>query len=220
MFRQANSGVVFEVFSKDFPDATPVIFLLASDASFSGEHREHHPIYRELSFFPCLSLSFWLTLKHVLPLSALAVSLLNLHDVRCKPTARVPVGWIPKYDLNLAVDRPTKKGMDSRASRKVDLFHQCFRALLEELVGQEGIMDIAWGDGITRRCFVRLGEFIGDQQEADRVACQAGTCHRCHSSREDFLDTKRFLAREALRLGRQRRQCWRQQQGPIPRASR
>jgi hypothetical protein len=125
-------------------------------------------------------------------LHAPAVSLLNLHeDVRCKPAAWVPVGWIPKYDPNLAVDRPTT-GMNSHASRKVDLFHQCFRALLEELVGQEGIMDIAWGDGITRRCFVRLGGFIGDQQEADRVACQAGTCHRCHSSRKDFLETKRF----------------------------
>jgi hypothetical protein len=47
MFRRANSGVVFEFFSKEYPEATPVIFILASDASFSGQHREHHPIYRE-----------------------------------------------------------------------------------------------------------------------------------------------------------------------------
>jgi hypothetical protein len=46
-FQRANSGVVFEFISKDFPDATPIVFLLASDASFSGQHREHHPIYRE-----------------------------------------------------------------------------------------------------------------------------------------------------------------------------
>ena len=78
-----------------------------------------------------------------------AVSLLNLHeDVRCKPSAWVPVGWIPKYDRKLAeaAGRPDY-GMDSHASRKVDLFHQCFRLLLKELVGQEGLMDIAWGDG-------------------------------------------------------------------------
>jgi hypothetical protein len=72
------------------------------------------------------------------------------------------------------------------------MFHQCFRILLEELVGQEGLMDIAWGDGINRKCFVRLGGFIGDQQEADRVTCQAGVCHRCHSSRKDFLETKKW----------------------------
>ena len=198
-FRGANSGVVFEFLSKDFPDATPVIFLLASDASFSGQHREHHPIYRELylslsvssPLLPFLKLS--LSLGHLHAFCFLpAVSLLNIHeDVRCKPSAWVPVGWIPKYDPKLAVGRPTT-GMTCHASRKVDLFHQCFCLLLEELVGQEGLMDIAWGDGITRQCFVRLGGFIGDQQEADRVAGQVGTCHRCHSSRKDFLETKRF----------------------------
>jgi hypothetical protein len=50
-FQRANSGVVFEFISKDFPEATPVIFILASDASFSGQHREHHPIYREFYLF-------------------------------------------------------------------------------------------------------------------------------------------------------------------------
>jgi hypothetical protein len=122
------------------------------------------------------------------------VSLLNLHeDVRCQPSAWVPVGWIPKYDPDLATAAGRKtRGADSHASRKIDLFHQCFRLLLEELVGQEGLMDIAWGDGITRRCYVRLGGFIGDQQEADRVTCQAGKCHRCHSSHEDFLETKKW----------------------------
>jgi hypothetical protein len=47
MFRRANSGVVFEFHQKENPGATPVIILLASDASYSGQHREHHPIYRE-----------------------------------------------------------------------------------------------------------------------------------------------------------------------------
>jgi hypothetical protein len=76
-----------------------------------------------------------------------AVSLLNIHeDVRCKPSAWVPVGWIPKYDPKLALGRPTK-GMTGHASRKVDLFHQCFRLLLEELVGQEGLMGDRTGGG-------------------------------------------------------------------------
>ena len=47
-FRRANSGVVFEFFQNESQDSTsPVIFLLASDASFSGQHKEHHPIYCE-----------------------------------------------------------------------------------------------------------------------------------------------------------------------------
>jgi len=46
-FRRANSGVVFEFHQKDNPGCSPVIFLLASDASFSGQHRSHHPIYRK-----------------------------------------------------------------------------------------------------------------------------------------------------------------------------
>jgi hypothetical protein len=46
-FRRANSGVVFEFHQKDNPGCSPVIFLLASDASFSGQHRAHHPIYRK-----------------------------------------------------------------------------------------------------------------------------------------------------------------------------
>ena len=111
--------------------------------------------------------------------------------MRCKPSAWVPVGWIPKYDPKLASGR-SKQGFNSHPSRKTDLFHQCFSLLLEELVGEEGIMNIAWGDGITRSCFIRLGGFVGDQQEADRVTCQAGVCHRCHASREDFLETERF----------------------------
>ena len=45
--RKANSGVVFEFYQKENKNATPVIFLLASDASYSGQHRTHHPIYRE-----------------------------------------------------------------------------------------------------------------------------------------------------------------------------
>ncbi len=57
-------------------------------------------------------------------------------------------------------------------------------------------MDIAWGDGITPRCFARLGGFIGDQQEADRVAGQAATCHCCHTSRQDFLEIKWFACQK------------------------
>jgi hypothetical protein len=46
-FRKANSGVVFEFYQKENKKATPVIILLASDASFLGQHRTHHPICSE-----------------------------------------------------------------------------------------------------------------------------------------------------------------------------
>ena len=48
MFRRANSGTVFEYFQIQDPDASLAVFVLASDASFSGQNREHHPIYCEL----------------------------------------------------------------------------------------------------------------------------------------------------------------------------
>ena len=38
---------VFEYFQCQDPDASPAVFVLASDASFSGQNREHHPIYCE-----------------------------------------------------------------------------------------------------------------------------------------------------------------------------
>ena len=90
------------------------------------------------------------------------MSLLNLHEeVRSQPAAWVPVGFIPNYDAKLATHRKGT-GFASDASRKLDIFHQCFRLLLAELVGLEGTMDISWGDGITRTCTLNLGGFIGD----------------------------------------------------------
>lgn len=119
-----------------------------------------------------------------------SVSLLNLHeDVRSQPAAWVPVGWIPNYDESLSTERPSK-GYESDASRKANLFHECFRLLLKELVDLKGPLDLTWGDGVNRRSVICLGGFIGDQQETDRVACQAQVCHRCHVKRADFLETK------------------------------
>ena len=114
---------------------------------------------------------------------------MNLHEeLRSQPAAWVPVGWIPKYDEKLARNRP-KTGFESHASRKANLFHECFRLLLKELVDLEGSLDLTWGDDVTRRCVIRLGGFIGDQQETDRVTCHAGVCQRCHVKRADFLET-------------------------------
>jgi hypothetical protein len=45
IFRRANSGTVLEYFQIQDPDAFPAVFVLASDASFSGQNTEHHPIY-------------------------------------------------------------------------------------------------------------------------------------------------------------------------------
>ena len=118
------------------------------------------------------------------------VSILNLHeDVRSQPAAWVPVGWIPNYNESLATERPDT-GFEANASRKANLFHECFRLLLKELVDLEGPLDLTWADGINRRSVICLGGFIGDQQETDRVACQAQVCHRCHVKRADFLETK------------------------------
>ncbi len=118
------------------------------------------------------------------------MSLLNLHEEqRSQPAAWVPVGFIPNYDPTVAEDRKGR-GLDSDPSRRLNIFHQCFRILLAEIVGLEGTtMDISWGDGVERTCTLNLGGFIGDQQEADRVTCQSGVCHRCHVKRADCLES-------------------------------
>ena len=93
------------------------------------------------------------------------MSLLNLHEeVRSQPAAWVPVGFIPNYDAKLATHRKGT-GFTSDASRKLDIFHQCFRLLLAELVGLEGTMDITWGDGITRTCTLNLGGLLGTSRK-------------------------------------------------------
>ena len=116
-----------------------------------------------------------------------AVCLLNLHEeLRCKPAAWVPVGWIPKLDKDLCT-RP-KTGFEALPSRTMDLFHQCFRLILAEIYVQ-GPLNITWPDGISRNSAIYLGGIIGDQQEADRVNCQFGVCHRCHVHSDDFLET-------------------------------
>lgn len=81
-----------------------------------------------------------------------------------------------------------KQGFEALPSRTMNLFHQCFRLLLSEVVGQ-GPLDITWSDGISRTSAFFMGGIIGDQQEADRVTCQFGVCHRCHVKRADFLET-------------------------------
>jgi hypothetical protein len=91
-----------------------------------------------------------------------SVSLLNLHeDLRSQPAAWVPVGWIPNYNESLATKRKAA-GLNSHASRKANLFHECFRLLLKELVDLKGSpLDLAWGDGVTRRSVICLGGSLG-----------------------------------------------------------
>ena len=48
---RANSGMVFEAAQLIDLESSPVLALFFSDASFSGQHMTHHPIYSE----PCSS---------------------------------------------------------------------------------------------------------------------------------------------------------------------
>ena len=47
---RANSGMVFEAAQLIDLESSPVLALFFSDASFSGQHMTHHPIYSK----PCL----------------------------------------------------------------------------------------------------------------------------------------------------------------------
>ena len=131
------------------------------------------------------------------------VCLLNLHeDERSKPSAWVPVGWIPIYDPDLATGRSTR-GLDSNPVRQLQIFHTCYRALLAEYVAcQDHVVEVAWADGQNRLSFFCLGGIIGDQQEADRATCQGAVCHRCSVKRGNFLSTIRAPARHTPEIRR------------------
>ena len=45
VYSRANSGRVFEAAQDVDPDSSPLIAILASDKSYSGQHRGKHPIY-------------------------------------------------------------------------------------------------------------------------------------------------------------------------------
>jgi 3'-phosphoadenosine 5'-phosphosulfate (PAPS) 3'-phosphatase len=47
----ANSGMVFEAAQLIDLESSPVLALFFSDASFSGQHMTHHPIYCKLELF-------------------------------------------------------------------------------------------------------------------------------------------------------------------------
>ena len=44
----ANAGMVFEAAQLIDTDSSPVLAVFFSDASFSGQHMTHHPIYSTL----------------------------------------------------------------------------------------------------------------------------------------------------------------------------
>jgi len=50
----ANSGMVFEAAQLIDLKSSPVLALFFSDASFSGQHLTHHPIYCKLELFVLL----------------------------------------------------------------------------------------------------------------------------------------------------------------------
>ena len=110
----------------------------------------------------------------------MTVTLLNLHEEeRSKPSAWIPVGWIPNYDQEVATERH-KTGFHSHAVRRLEIFHSCMRALLSEFSDRDPMtLVLPWGDGNDRATAIRFGGIIGDQQEADRATCQAMVCHRC-----------------------------------------
>ena len=57
-FSKSNSGMVFEAAQLMDINSSPVLALFYADASFSGQHMTHHPIYSK----QCIMLLFWLKL--------------------------------------------------------------------------------------------------------------------------------------------------------------
>ncbi len=122
----ANGGMVFEAAQLIDLESSPILTLFFSDASFSGQHMTHHPIYS----MSCLLFNNYIYLIYFDYLES--VSLLNLHeDERCKPAAWVPVGWLPNYIDDRAKGLRPTKGYESISARKMRLFHRCWIEFLD-----------------------------------------------------------------------------------------
>ena len=108
-------------------DSSPVLIIFYADASFSGQNTSHHPIYCY-----CESVNFCIAIIVVmifvliiLIMLIISVSLLNLHeDKRSKPSAWIPVGWLPVH--NEERDERPSRGYDSALARKYRLYHCCW----------------------------------------------------------------------------------------------
>ena len=120
------------------------------------------------------------------------MSLLNLHDdERSKPSAWIPVGWLPIYDDKR--DKRPKKGYHGTSARKIRLYHRCWIEFLDNWAEKTKDAQIVyWADGICRLTRFFVGGLLGDQQESDKYTAESCVCHRCHAPRSAYLQTDHF----------------------------
>ena len=120
-----------------------------------------------------------------------AESSLNAHESeRCKPSAWIPVAFLPIYDQKK--DRRPTLGYQSSKARKQRLFHQVWHVLLSRWKERtREPLNVPWADGVTRKTRFFVGGVLGDQQEADRYTANPCACHRCKALHKDFLSWRK-----------------------------
>ena len=118
--------------------------------------------------------------------------LLNLHeDERSKPSAWIPVGWLPVYNEQLDF-RPTQ-GFHSSTDRKMRLYHQCWVEFLHNWAGKTKLAEVlTWADGVSRLSQIFFAGLLGDQQEADKYTAESCVCHRCKAPRKEYLTPNHY----------------------------
>ena len=85
-FSRSNSGTIFQAFQLLNPKCSPVLALFYADASFSGQHMTHHPIYSKCNHFFCNYFDYMLIVLITINWT-FTVCCLNLHeDKRSKPS--------------------------------------------------------------------------------------------------------------------------------------
>lgn len=191
-FDRANSGLVFQAAHLVDIDSSPVLIVFYADASFSGQNRSHHPIYSKDAI--CFQIN------NCFSYSASTVSLLNLHeDERSKPSAWMPVGWLPVY--NEERDHRPGTGYESASARKHRLYHRCWVEFLDKWAERTKESErLPWADGASRQTRFFLGGVLGDQQEGDRYTGEPCTCHRCWATRDEFLKTETLPPKSMKRM--------------------
>ena len=130
----------------------------------------------------------------------IAVSLLNLHeDERSKPSAWIPVGWLPVY--NEERDKRPGRGYESASARKHRLYHSCWVEFLDRWAERTKESDVLpWADGKSRKTRFFLGGVLGDQQEGDRYTGEPCVCHRCGATRDKYLETDNLQPKTMKRM--------------------
>ena len=125
--------------------------------------------------------------------------LLNLHeDERSKPSAWIPVGWLPVHNEKRASSRPGS-GFHSPSARKMRLYHQCWIEFLDKWAEKTSNPEmLLWANGESRWTQFFLLDCWGISKKQTNTQWKVVICHRCKAPRNSYLHTQHFNCKSMI----------------------